>query len=281
MAFKQLDVNNAFLHGDLDEEVYMHLPPGFNEHDKNLVCHLHKSLYGLKQASRQWYSKLSEFLCSHGYNQSFADHSLYLKFNKSCITALLIYVDDVILAGNDIDEINAITDLLNCTFRIKNVGNLTYFLGFEIARNNKGIHLCQRKYTIDILKEAGMLGSAPMPTPMNFSRHKSTNIGEPLVDPTPFRRLLGRLIYLTNTRPDITFAVHHLSQFIAAPTTLHHQASMRILRYLKRHPRQGIFFDSTSNLQLKAFCDSDWVGCPTTRRSVTSYIIYIGNSPIC
>jgi len=126
-----------------------------------------------------------------------------------------------------------------------------------------------------------MLGSAPMPTPMNFSRHKSTNIGEPLADPTPFRRLLGRLIYLTHTRPDITFVVHHLSQFITTPTTLHHQASMRILRYLKHHPGQGIFFDSISNLQLKAFCDSDWAGCPTIRRSITGYIIYISNYPIC
>jgi len=125
-----------------------------------------------------------------------------------------------------------------------------------------------------------MLGSVPMPTLMNFSKHKSTNIGEPLVDPTPFRRLLGRLIYLTHTRLDITFVVHHLNQFIVASTTLHHQASMRILHYLKHHPGQGIFFDSTSSLQLKAFCDSDWAGCPITRRSVTGYIIYIANSPI-
>ena len=116
---------------------------------------------------------------------------------------------------------------------------------------------------------------------MNFSRHKNTETGELLSDPAPFRRLIGRLIYLTHTRPDITFDVHHLSQFIAAPTSLHHRASMRILRYLKQHPGQGIFFDSTNNLQLKAFCDLDWVGCPDTRRSVTGYIIYIGNSPIC
>ena len=151
----------------------MQLPPGFNCDDKNRVCHLHKSLYGLKQASRQWYSKLSEFLCSHGYKQSFANHSLYLKFNNSHIIALLIYVDDVILARDDIAEINSITNLLYHTFKIKNLGNLTYFLGFEVARSSKGIQLCQRKYIIDILSEAGMLGSAPTSTPMNFSRHKN------------------------------------------------------------------------------------------------------------
>jgi len=259
----------------------MQLPPSFNCDDKNRVCHLHKSLYGIKQASKQWYSKISEFLCSHGYKQSFVDHSLYLKFNNSQITALLIYVDDVILVGDDIAEINSITNLLDHTFKIKNLGNLTYFLGFEVARSSKGIQLCQRKYTTDILSEARMLGSTPTSTPMNFSRHKNTEIRELLFDSAPFRRLIGRLIYLTHTSPDITFTMHHLSQFIATPTSLHHRASMQIIRYLKQHPRHGIFFDSTSNLHLKAFCDSDWAGCPDTRRSVTGYIIYIGKSPIC
>jgi len=212
----------------------MQLPPGFICDDKNRVWHLHKSLYGLKQPSRQWYFKLSEFLCSHGYNQSFADHSLYLKFINSHIIALLIYVDDVILVGDDIAKINSITNLLDHAFKIKNMGNLTYFLGFEVARSSKGIQLCQQKYITDILNEAGMLGSAPISTPMNFSRHKNKEIGEILFDPAPFRRLIGRLIYLTHTRLDVTFVVHHLSQFIVAPTSLHHRASMWILCYLKQ-----------------------------------------------
>jgi len=166
----------------------MQLPPGFSHHDRSHVCHLHKSLYGLKQASRQWYSKLSYFLCSHGYTQSFIDNSLYLKFNNSYVTTLLIYVDDVILTGNDINEINNITNLLDCTFKIKNQGNLTYFLGFEVV-SSKGVYLCQRKYTLDILKEPEMLGSTLISTPMNFSRHKIVELGDILTDPAPFRRL--------------------------------------------------------------------------------------------
>jgi len=134
-------------------------------------------------------------------------------------------VADVILTRNNINEINNITDLLDCTFKIKNLGNLTYFLGFEVARSSKGIYLCQRKYTLDILKEVGMLGSTPISTPMNFSKHKTAEPREILADPAPFRRFLGGLIYLTHTRPDITFVVHHLSQFIATPTYLHHRAS--------------------------------------------------------
>jgi len=152
----------------------MKLPPGFSHHDRSHVCHLHKSLYGLKQASRQWYSKLLDFLCSHGYTHSFADNSLYLKFNDSYVRALLIYVDDVILTRNDINEINNITNLLDCTSKLKNLGNLKYFLSFEVARSSKGIYSCQRKYTLDILKEAGMLGSTPILTTMNISRHKTT-----------------------------------------------------------------------------------------------------------
>ena len=277
---KQLDVNNAFLHGDLDEEVYMKLPPGLNCDKENQVCHLQKSLYGLKQASRQWYSKLSDFLLKHDYKHATADHSLFIKASNSNFTALLVYVDDVILTGNNISEITHITALLDQTFKIKNLGDLTFFLGFEVARNNKGIHLSQRKYTLDLLKDTGMLASAPVATPMNFSKRVGTSAGEPLADPSSFRRLIGRLIYLTNTRPDITFVVHHLSQFVSAPTTQHHQASLRILRYLKQTPGQGIFLAANSQLQFKCFSDSDWAGCPDTRRSISGYIVYLDQSPI-
>jgi len=130
--------------------------------------------------------------------KSFAYHSLYLKFNESRIITLLIFVDDVFLVGGDIDEINVITNLLDCTFRIKNLGNLTYFLIFKIARSSKGIHMCQCKYILDILKEVGMLGFAPITTLVNFSKHKITNTGEHLSNPTPFR-CLGRLTYITHT----------------------------------------------------------------------------------
>ncbi|XP_014511781.1 uncharacterized protein LOC106770488 [Vigna radiata var. radiata] len=131
------------------------------------------------------------------------------------------------------------------------MGNLSYFLGFEVARNSAGIHLSQRKkYALDLLHEIGMLAAALVSTPMNFSAKVSSD-GDQHADPTAFRRLIRRLIYLTNTHPDITYAVHHLSQYLASPTQAHHQAAFRILRYIKNTPGQGIFLKATSSITLK------------------------------
>ncbi|WVZ17715.1 hypothetical protein V8G54_010697 [Vigna mungo] len=280
-ALKQLDVNNAFLHGDLHEDVYMKVPPGLTTSTPNQVCKLQRSLYGLKQAGRQWYAKLHNFLLSHNYNCSTSDNSLFLKHDGQYLTAILIYVDDILITGNNDGEIQHITNLLHSTFRIKNLGDLTYFLGLEVARNSKGIHLSQRKYVLDILAETGMLDSSPVPTPM-VHKHSATNTDQFLNGDAvaSYRRLIGKLIYLTTTRPDITFAVNHLSQFMSAPTTAHQQATTRILRYLKGTPGTGIHFPCNSTIQLKVFCDSDWATCPNTRRSVTGFTIYLGNSLI-
>ena len=166
---RQLDVNNAFLHGDLDEEVYMTLPPGLVVHDPNLGCRLQRSLYGLKQASRQWFTRLSSFLISHDFRQSSADHSLFLHFHNNDITVVLVYVDDIILAGNNLDTIVHITKLLDQAFSIKDLGTLKFFLGLEVARTSQGIHLSQRKYILDILFDSGMLVSRPASTPMDYS----------------------------------------------------------------------------------------------------------------
>jgi len=272
-TLKQLDVNNVFLHGDLDEEVYMQLPQGFHTSSPNLVCRLKKSLYGLKQAGRKWYAKLSNFLLSHNYKIFTADHSLFLKHDGKHIMTLLVYVDDIILTGNNTMEIFAITSLLYNLFHIKNLGDLTYFLGIKVARNVIGIHLSQRKYVLDLLKDTGMLGCAPTPTLMLHNVKLSTKKGTPLGDAesTAYRRLIGRLIYLTNTRPDISFFVNHLIQFVSHPTSEHHQAAMRILHYLKRTPSKGIFLHSQSLIQLKAYSDSDWATCPETHKSITSF----------
>ncbi|WVZ17643.1 hypothetical protein V8G54_010625 [Vigna mungo] len=280
-ALKQLDVNNAFLHGDLHEDVYMKVPPGLTTSTPNQVCKLQRSLYGLKQAGRQWYAKLHNFLLSHNYNCSTSDNSLFLKHDGQYLTAILIYVDDILITGNNDGEIQHITNLLHSTFRIKNLGDLTYFLGLEVARNSKGLHLSQRKYVLDILAETGMLDSSPVPTPM-VHKHSATNTNQFLNGDAAasYRRLIGKLIYLTTTRPDITFAVNHLSQFMSAPTTTHQQATTRILRYLKGTPGTGIHFPCNSTIQLKAFCDSDWATCPNTRRSVTGFTIYLGNTLI-
>jgi len=212
---KQLDVNNAFLHGELLEEVYMKPPPGVVVPNSNIVCKLQRSLYGLRQDGRQWYAKLSSFLLNNGYIISTADHSLFLKTTNNHITALLVYVDDIVLNGNNIEEITHITNLLHQHFKIKNLGDLNFFLGLEVARNSTGIHLSQCKYTMDLLHESGMLGCALVPTPMVHSSPPSSTQGVPLdaAESSSYQRLLGRLIYLTNTRPDIAFSVNKLSTY--------------------------------------------------------------------
>ena len=276
----QLDVNNAFLDGDLDEEVYMKIPQGFSKENETRVCRLRKSLYGLKQASRNWYKKFTTVLLTLGFKGSKADHSLFIYKEKGVFVATLIYVDDVIIVGNDPVKIQHTKTHLNEKFSIKDLGVLKYFLGIEVARTPDGLVLSQRKYTLDILKDSGMQGcrSSAFPMEQNLKLDKSEK--EPQVDANQYRRLVGRLLYLQATRPDIAYSVNVLSQFVADPRQSHMDAATRVLRYLKATPGQGILFPRNGGTKLIAYCDSDWLGCPYTRRSRTGYLLLLGGAPI-
>ncbi|CAL1361098.1 unnamed protein product [Linum trigynum] len=277
---QQLDVNNAFLHGDLDQEVYMMLPPGYVPPPglKNPVCRLKKSIYGLKQASRQWFTKLAEKLQSQGYIASKVDHSLFYKQSGSSYTCILVYVDDLVIGGTDIGEIEHLKSFLHQTFSIKDMGDLKFFMGIEVARSKKGIHISQRKYTLEILEEADLLNCKPVTTLMDYKLHLSAEHSDPFPNPEAYRRLVGKLIYLTTTRLDISYATQQVSQYMSNLSNSHYKAVPRILRYLKSAPTSGLFFSSNSNLHLKAFSDSDWAACVDTRRSVTGYCVYLGDS---
>ena len=276
----QLDVNNAFLHGDLIEDVYMSVPEGVISPKQNQVCKLLKSLYGLKQASRKWYEKLTGFLLNQGYKQSLSDHSLFTMQSGSNFTALLVYVDDVILAGNCISEIHRIKDTLDAAFKIKDLGQLKYFLGIEVAHSKTGISICQRKYCLDLLKDTGLLASKPVQTPLDPSIKLHQDNSPPHKDILSYRRLVGKLLYLTTTRPDIAFVTQQLSQFLSAPTTNHYDTACRVVKYLKGTPGQGLMFRRDSNLQLLGFTDADWAGCMDTRRSTSGYCFFLGTSLI-
>ncbi|XP_052724064.1 uncharacterized mitochondrial protein AtMg00810-like [Vigna angularis] len=258
----------------------MESPPSLDACNKGQVCKLTKSLYGLKQASRQWFEKLSSFLITANFVQSKSDHSLFIKRTPTSFTALLVYVDDIVLTGDSMMEINCIKELLHNRFRIKNLGELKYFLGLEVARSRKGIHLCQRKYALDILEETRMLGCKPSSTPFLSDTSTLYKLDSYLDDPSPYRRLIGKLLYLTNTRPDLCFTVNLLSQFVQSPTDYHYRAIQHILRYIKSKPSKGLFFPADSPMQLKAFSDSDWATCPNTRRSTIGFCIFLGSSLI-
>ncbi|CAN1776000.1 Retrovirus-related Pol polyprotein from transposon TNT 1-94 [Linum perenne] len=276
----QLDVNTAFLHGDLYEEVYMSPPPGLLLSTPNLVCKLNKSLYGLKQASRQWNFKLTEFLLESGYSQSKCDYSLFTKSVNDLFIAVLVYVDDIIITGTDVSNIQDLKVQLDNAFTIKDLGYLKYFLGLEIARSSKGINICQRKYALEILNDSGLLAGKPSVCPTDATGRLSMKSGALLADPTVYRRLIGRLVYLCTTRPDISFAVNYLSQFVSQPTDLHMQAALKVVRYIKNDPGKGLFFPADSNLKLHGFSDSDWAGCPDSRRSTTGFLVFLGDSLI-
>ncbi|KAJ9566378.1 hypothetical protein OSB04_002344 [Centaurea solstitialis] len=276
----QLDVNNAFLHGDLNEEIYMKIPQGFAKEGDTRVCRLRKSLYGLKQASRNWYQKFTNALVDLGFKQSRADYSLFIHKEDESFVAALIYVDDVVVVGNDPIKIQATKDDLDKKFSIKDLGNLKYFLGIEVTRTSEGLVLNQRKYILDILEDCGLQGCKPSPFPIEQNLKLDRADKEPKVDAGRYRRIVGRLLYLQATRPDITYSVNVLSQFVADPRQPHLDAAHRVLRYLKGTPGQGVFFPREGGCSLTAYCDSDWLGCPYTRRSRTGYLLLLGGAPI-
>ncbi|KAM6559603.1 hypothetical protein CsatA_028842 [Cannabis sativa] len=277
----QLDINNAFLNGDLDEEVYMQIPQGLTIPStitgNNLVCKLHKSIYGLRQSSRQWYKKLTDALLQEGFTQSQADYTLFTRGSNDTFIVLLVYVDDIIIAGPNLPTLQHLQDSLQARFKLKTLGPLKYFLGFEIARAATGLFLSQRKYTLQLLHDTGYTSSKPAKAPMDPRQRLDDKEGDPLDNPSHYRQLIGRLLYLTLSRPDITFTVNTLSQFMSCPRTPHLSALHHLLRYLKGSPGQGILYSPTSSLHLRGFSDSDWATCPITRRSTTGFCIFIGD----
>ncbi|KAG7582883.1 Retrotransposon Copia-like N-terminal [Arabidopsis suecica] len=283
-SLHQLDISNAFLNGDLDEEIYMSLPPGYSMRQggslpDNAVLKLQKSLYGLKQASRQWYLKFSSTLKALDFKKSHSDHTLFTRKQGDIYIALLVYVDDIVIAGNSDEAIAQLKNDLAKAFKLRDLGPLKYFLGLEIARSEKGISVCQRKYTLELLEDTGLLGCRPSSIPMEPSQKLTQHSDEPVLDePEVYRRLVGKLMYLTITRPDITYAVNKLCQFSSSPKRSHLKAAQKVVHYLKGTIGLGLFYSSQSDFCLKAFTDADWGSCVDSRRSTSAYCMFLGDS---
>lgn len=218
---KQLDINNAFLNGSLKETVFMHQPMGFVDSTKpNHICKLSKAIYGLEQAPRAWFDSLKNALLSWGFQNTKSDTSLFILKGKDHIIFLLIYVDDIIITGNNTKFLDVFIKQLNVVFSLKNLGELHYFLGIEAHRDASGMYLKQSKYIGDLLNKFKMEHASSCPTPMVTGKQFTVE-GDKLQEPTVFRQAIGGLQYLTHTRPDIAFSVNKLSQYMSSPTIDH------------------------------------------------------------
>lgn len=274
----QMDVKNTFLHGDLQEEVYMEIPPGFGTQETiGKVCKLKKSLYGLKQSPGACFGRFKKEVCSMGYKQSSADHTLFFKHHLGKITILAVYVDDIVITGDDQVEMNWLKKALAKAFEIKDLGCLHYFLGIEVAYGSEGIYLSHRKYILDLLNEVGLLHCKPATTPIEQNHQVMADVGEP-VDKHQYQRLVGRLIYLSHTRPGIAYAVSIVSRYMHDPRSGHLNAVNRILRYLKGCPGKGILFSDHGHLGIEGYTDADWAGCLDDRRSTSGYCMFVGGN---
>jgi Reverse transcriptase (RNA-dependent DNA polymerase)/Integrase core domain/gag-polypeptide of LTR copia-type len=274
----QMDVKNAFLQGELEEEVYMELPPGLQvDNEEKIVCRLKKAIYGLKQSPRTWYGRLSNTLFKGGFKRSGADSSMFTQVTQRGLVVILIYVDDLVITGSDLEGINDLKKHLKQEFDIKDLGILKYFLGIEVARSHKGLFLSQRKYVLDLLQETEKLGIKPANIPMEYGNKVTTN-KEPLDDVRLFQRLVGKLIYLTITRPDISYTVSYISQFMQSPLKGHMELVNQLLRYLKLAPGRGILMTNNGHTEIEGYADADWAGSPHDRKSTTGYCMFVGNN---
>ena len=255
------------------------MPKGIHN-PNNKVYLLKKSLYELKQAFRQWHSKLLENLKFLGFYQSKNDYSLFIKRNQNQIIIVVVYVDEILVTGSDLHEINRLKKHLDTIFTIKDLGILHYFLGIEVNYIPKGIVLTQSKFAKELLKESGISTFKKVVTPLPMNFKLSTSEGNLLEDPKPYKSLIGNLNFLTNTRPDLAFTVQNLSEFMQSPRTSHWQALTHTQNYVYSTYGQGIVIKGVDHLSLHAYTDSDWAVFPDTRRSVSGYILLLGQSPI-
>nr|GEV45290.1 uncharacterized mitochondrial protein AtMg00810-like [Tanacetum cinerariifolium] len=184
------------------------------------------------------------------------------------------------VAGNNKDLIQNIKQHLNNMFSIKDLGPLHYYLGIEFLRIATGLAMSQRKYALELVTQVGLLDPKPSTIPLDLVLKLTMEGGKPISAPSTYRALVGKLLYLTITRPDHSFSAQALSQFLQQPTTLHMKSLIKVIRYVKLTLTQGLFFPTNNNLQLKAYCDSDWASCPFSRRSATGYGIFLGSSLI-
>ena len=290
LEIEQLDVKTAFLHGDLEEEIYMEQPEGFKESGKeNLVCRLKKSLYGLKQAPRQWYKKFDSFMTDHGYHRTTSDHCVYVKnFSDGDFVILLLYVDDMLIVGRDTIKIDRLKKELSKSFAMKDLGPARQILGMKISRDrqNGKLWLSQEKYIEKVLNRFNMSKAKEVSTPLaghfklNIKQCPTSEKDKEDMKKVPYASAVGSLMYaMVCTRPDIAHAVGVVSRYLSNPGKEHWNAVKWILRYLKGTSRLCLCFDNGKTM-LDGYTDADMAGDLDNRKSTFGYLMIFAGGAV-
>ncbi|GJQ92846.1 putative ribonuclease H-like domain-containing protein [Tanacetum coccineum] len=273
----QMDVKSAFLYGKIDEEVYVSQPPGFIDPKyPKKVYKVVKALYGLHQAPRAWYATLSTFLLKNGYRRGTIDKTLFIKKDKHDIILVQVYVDDIIFGSTKKSWCDEFEALMKSRFQMSSMGELTFFLGLQVKQKEDGIFISQDKYVAEILKKFDFVSVKTASTPIETQKPLVKDEEASDVDVHLYRSMIGSLMYLTASRPDIMFAVCACSKFQVNPKTSHLSVVKRIFRYLKGKPKLGLWYPRVSSFDLEAYSDSDYAGANLDRKSTTGGCQFLG-----
>ncbi|GJU65101.1 putative ribonuclease H-like domain-containing protein [Tanacetum coccineum] len=273
----QMDVKSAFLYGEIDEEVYVTQPKGFEDpfYPKH-VYRVVKALYGLHQAPRAWYARLSTFLLKHNYRRGTIDKTLFIKKNSRDIILVQVYVDDIIFGSTNQTWCDEFEVLMKGEFEMSAMGELTFFLGLQVKQQPDGIFISQDKYVQDMLRRFDMESVRPATTPYEAAKPKSKDEPDDAVNVHLYRSMIGSLMYLTASRPDIMFAVSACSRHQVTPLTSNLNAVKKIFKYLKGQPKLGLWYPRDSPFVLEAYSDSDYAGSNGDRKSTTGGCQFLG-----
>nr|GFB04247.1 retrovirus-related Pol polyprotein from transposon TNT 1-94 [Tanacetum cinerariifolium] len=272
----QMDVKTAFLYGPLKEEVYVNQPDGFvDPYHLEKVYRLKKASYGLKQAPRAWYDELSNFLVSKGFSKGSNDPTLFITKHGEDILFVQIYVDDIIVGSTNPKLSKQFEKLMHSKFEMSMMGELKFFLGIQIHQSPRGIFINQAKYAQEIFIKHGMTSCDSIGTPMT-TKHLDADLSGTLVDQTKYQSMVGALMYLTASRPDIVHATCYCARYQAKPTEKHLTAVKQIFRYLKDTINMGLWYPKDIGFELTAFLDSDHAGFLDSRKSTSGGIQFLG-----
>ncbi|GJT53025.1 retrovirus-related pol polyprotein from transposon TNT 1-94 [Tanacetum coccineum] len=273
----QMDVKSAFLNGFINEDVYVAQPPGFIDFEKpDHVYKLKKALYGLKQAPKAWYDRLKAFLIKHEYKMGMVDNTLFTKKKSSNLIIVQIYVDDIIFGSTCQDMCDEFAKIMHDEFEMSMMGELNFFLGLQIKQMEDGIFFNQSKYIKEMLKKFGLEDSKPMKTPMSSDTKLTKDEECESVDSTKYRGMIGSLLYLTASRPDIMFSVCLCARFQEAPKTSHLEAVKRIFRYIKGTTHLGLWYPKGTGIETVVYADSDHAGDYVDRKSTSGICTFVG-----